>query len=525
MTMGDGTDGTAAGAPATSRWDAVVVGSGFGGAMAARRLVEAGARVLVIERGEWVTRGEAAWGPEATLELGPHHSLESAYRCVAGGYGPEVGSCFCVGGPSLFYGGVSMRMREEDFEPDARVLRDSGAAWPYRYADLEPHYAQAERILGVAGDDAGDPTAPPRSAPYPHAPAPLASFSRRLHAAGTALGLSPFRLPLAINHAEEGGGRSRCVSCTTCDTFACAVAAKNDVETVVLRPLLARGLTLWPRTAALRLEVEGRRIRRVLAHVKDGGRTVALEADLFVLAAGALATPHLLLSSRLDGLSTAPGAVGRYLVRHANAKVFGLFLSPPDPEQVFHKQLAFHDWYLGDGEDGERLGGIQQVMTPPRKLVEAYLPAGARRVVGALTRHLTGLLCIAEDEPQRSNGVTVSWDRRDALGLPQLVIAHRYTARDRRRLQGLARRAKRILRETGALLCHVHELKTFSHALGTVRMGEDPAQAPLDESCRFRGVENLWVTDGSTLPTPGAVNPSLTIAANALRAAESMARA
>jgi choline dehydrogenase-like flavoprotein len=115
--------------------------------------------------------------------------------------------------------------------------------------------------------------------------------------------------------------------------------------------------------------------------------------------------------------------------------------------------------------------------------------------------------------------------RRDAFGLPQLVLEHRYCDVDRRRLRALVRGAKRVLRRMGAVLCHAHQLKTFSHALGTVRLGEDPRTAPLDPDCRFRGADNLWVTDGSVFPTPGAVNPSLTISAIALRAAEAMARA
>jgi choline dehydrogenase-like flavoprotein len=501
----------------SSRWDAVVVGSGFGGSMAALRLVSAGARVLLLERGDRVARGEAASRPDATLELTPYFDSATPYRCLAGGYGDTTGSCACVGGASLFYGGAAMRLRVRDFE-NARA----GGGWPYRYADLEPYYCEAERLLGVAGDDAGDPTAPPRSAPYPHAPAPLAPVSRRLLAAARDLGLSPFRLPLAINHGGDAS-RPRCTACRTCDTYACAIEAKNDLEVAVLRPLEGKGLTIWPRTVATRLEREGRRVRRLVAYARDAGRSVAVEARLFVLAGGALATPHLLLASRLAERSTAPEAVGRYLFRHANAKVSGVFASEPDPDRLFHKQLAIHDWYFG--EDGEKMGCVQQVTTPPRRLIEKYLPPGLGAAVGSAVEHLAGLLCIAEDVPQRANGVTLDPRRSDAFGLPQLVIEHRYTAADRRRLGALVSRSKRVLRRMGALFCHAHLLRTFSHALGTVRMGEDPRSAPLDAECRFRGLENLWVTDGSALPSSGAVNPSLTIAANALRAAEAMTRA
>ena len=146
-----------------TRWDAIVVGSGFGGSMVAHRLVAAGARVLMIERGDWVGRGEAAWKPEASLELTPHYATDIPYRCERGAYKPVIGGYACVGGPSVFYGCVSFRFRERDFVGDPGVVADSGAAWPYRYDELEPFYSEAEALIGVSGDDAGDPTAPHRT--------------------------------------------------------------------------------------------------------------------------------------------------------------------------------------------------------------------------------------------------------------------------------------------------------------------------------------------------------------------------
>jgi choline dehydrogenase-like flavoprotein len=512
----------------TGRWDAVVVGSGFGGAMVAHRLLGAGARVLMIERGDWVARGEAAWRPEASLEMTPAYAKDIPYRCDHGGHGKVIGGYACVGGPSVFYGCVSFRFRERDFEGDPGVVADSGAAWPYRYDELEPFYAEAERLLSISGDDAGDPTAPRRSGPFPQAPAPLAPVTMRVVEAAVGLGLSPFHLPLAINHAA--GARQACVACRTCDTYACAIEAKNDVATMMIKPLVARGLTLWPNTVAVRLEADGGRVRRLHVVRKDTGEAAAVEADTFVIAAGALGTPHLLLASRLDEASPARAALGRYLMRHDNAMVFGFFPTRPDPDHRFHKQVALHDWYFGDpgADDAEgltKLGGVQQMMTPPRELVKAHLPRGTRAVLGAFTEQLTGLLCIAEDQPRADNGVTVDWDVRDDYGLPQLVIDHRYSERDDRAVDALVRRAKRVLGATGALFFHTHRVKTFSHVVGTVRMGADPAAAPLDERCRFRGLANLWVTDGSALPMSAGVNPSLTIAANALRAADAIVEA
>jgi choline dehydrogenase-like flavoprotein len=503
-------------------WDAVIIGSGFGGAMAAHRLIAAGARVVMIERGDWVARGPDAWLPDASLELTPAYAKDIPYRCDAGGHGKQIGGYACVGGPSVYYGCVAFRFRERDFVGDPGVVAGSGAAWPYRYDELEPYYAEAERLLRISGDDAGDPTAPPRSTAFPFAPAPLAQVSAHVVDSAVALGLSPFHLPLAIDHA-------RCVACRTCDTYACAIEAKNDVATTMIRPLIARGLTLITGAVATRIEVEAGRARAVHVVHKATGEREAIAARHVIVAAGALGSAHLVLASKLDELSPARAAVGRYLMRHDNAMIFGFYAERPDRERRFHKQVALHDWYFGsggdDGDDGlTKLGGVQQMMTPPVELVRAHLPRPLR-ALAAFTEHLTGLLCIAEDQPRRANGCAVDWDVRDAYGLPQLVIDHTYSTRDRAASNALVRRARRVLDHTGALAAYTHRVKTFSHAVGTLRMGTDPATSPLDAACRFRNVANLWVTDGAALPMSAGVNPSLTIAANALRAGDSIVEA
>ena len=138
--------------------------------------------------------------------------------------------------------------------------------------------------------------------------------------------------------------------------------------------------------------------------------------------------------------------------------------------------------------------------------------------------HLTGLLAIAEDQPQVENRISIVPGKHDALGLPNVLIRHRYTERDERAVDILADAGKRILRKAGALAFYRHRIWTFSHALGTVRMGTDPRTSPLDGAGRYGGVENLVITDGSALPTSASVNPSLTIAATALRAGTLLAQ-
>ena len=509
-------------------YDALIIGSGFGGAMAAHRLVHAGWRVLLLERGGWVPRGPAARDPSATYIYTPYYSKESAYRIFPSVNGSDAGSIFCVGGPSVFYGGTSFRFRQEDFAPGPDIVGQSGAAWPFGYDALEPYYGEAERLLGVAGDDSGDPTRPPRSAPYPFEPPKLAAVSHRFRDSALGLGLHPFPLPIAINHASDNGRRA-CDACRQCDTYACAISAKNDLAVAVIAPLIRRGLDLRTDMAVTGLVSSGSRITEVQAWDRSARRTVSFAARHVILAAGALASPHLLLASRLERANAAAGAVGAYLTRHCGAMVFGFCNDRPDPGKVFHKHLAVLDYYRGDpGTDGRgafRLGSIQQLTTPPTILVKAGAPSIFANIpLGGFVEHLTGALVLAEDEPRAGNRVSIDWDRRDPTGLPGLDVAHSYTARDEQRRKGLVRRARRILRGLGAWSFYTHHITTFSHALGTVRMGTDAASAPLDEWCRFRGIDNLRVVDGSALPTSSAVNPSLTIAAVALRSADQLAR-
>jgi len=270
---------------------------------------------------------------------------------------------------------------------------------------------------------------------------------------------------------------------------------------------------------------------------RASGETEMYTAPRFILAAGALATPHLLLASGLERLNPAGALVGRYLMRHCNAFVYGVFRDEPNPEGIHHKQLAMNDFYFGD-PDGmgppEKLGNIQQIMAPQTGAVVRRMQRLGTRAepmqralvsaVRRITRHMTGLQVIAEDQPAWNNRVELG-QGVDRYGLPPPLVYHEYSARDLAARRTLVHRSRTILREAGALLTFSYPVTTFSHAVGTVRMGDDPRTAPLDASGRFRGVDNLWVTDGSCMPSSGGVNPSLTIAANALRIAGEIPKA
>ncbi len=502
-----------------TQYDLIVIGSGFGGTMAAAPAVFAGKRVLMIEAGGWVTRAPENWSARGFSEATPYFRRDDPFNVAAGGTGPTLGQYLCVGGASVFYGGVAMRLRERDFLPDPAIDGGSGAVWPYSYTDLEPYYAQAESLLEVTGSTGDDPTDPPRSAAFPNPPGPLAPISSRLADAARSLGLHPFRLPLAINY-RAGARRTPCPACGTCDGYACAVGAKNDLSTVLVPRLQHEGLELAINTTAVRLEREGSRICGVVCTQAGSSEPIRFSGRTIVVAAGALATPRLLLGSQLDAVNPAAPAIGRYLMRHCNGVVMGLFPSRPAPNGEFHKQIGIHDYYFGhptvDAPVG-RLGCLQQFATPAPWIARDYLPFGFGALVAPLTSRTTGFIVMAEDRPQDGNGIVLDGPAGASRRLPRTTITHRYDARDLAARAALVAAAKRILRRAGALATYTYDVKTFSHAVGTVRLGADPATSPLDERGGFRGLDNLFVTDGSALPRSGGVNPSLTIAANALR--------
>jgi choline dehydrogenase-like flavoprotein len=286
-------------------------------------------------------------------------------------------------------------------------------------------------------------------------------------------------------------------------------------------------------TVAARLVVAGRRVAGVECVDRRSGERWTARGERVILSAGALASPHLLLASGAERLNPGGHTVGRYLMRHCNAFVYGAFAAPPNPERAHHKQLAIQDFYFGDARDGgmRKLGNLQQIMAPPPgaipgrgamgRVVDGWVAPGVRR----LFQHVTGLLAIAEDQPRFVNGLTLDPGTRDRFGLPRPRVVHFYSDRDLAARLALVRRAREILRLAGARVSKTFPVPTFSHAVGTVRMGVDPATSALDEFCAFRGVDNLYVVDGSFMPTSAGLNPSLTIAANALRVGAHLATA
>ena len=291
------------------------------------------------------------------------------------------------------------------------------------------------------------------------------------------------------------------------------------MATCVLPNLIEKGIELLPNHLVTQIKSTKDNIDGVEVLDTNTKKSIYFKSEIVVLSAGALSSPHLALSSGLAGQNPAGDLIGRYLMRHVNAILFGIFPGTADREKRFHKQLAIMDYYFGlSGESAlKKIGSLQQIPTPPEGLVQNEVPGFLGKFLSKGVRLLTGLLAIAEDQPQYQNRINVDLAKKGALGLAEAYVSHEYSKRDQEAIKFLTKKARKIMRKSGALFFYEHHIKTFSHAVGTMRMGEDPKTSVLDENCRFRGLNNLYVVDGSFMPTSAAVNPSLTISANALR--------
>ena len=464
----------------------------MGGATTALALARRGVDVLLLERGERLPREPENWSPRAVFGE-RRYKPDERWRDGAGHeFAPGVH--YVVGGNTKVYGASLPRLRERDF---TRVEHADGVspAWPFSYADLEPYYAEAERIYRVHGTVGDDPTAPWRSGPFPfdavaHEPY-VADLAERLRAQG----VHPSANAMGID-LQPGG---LCVRSPTCDGFPCLKGAKSDAEVCAVDPALATG--------HLRLET-GARVRRVVAR---GGRVTHVETadgrevsgERFVLSAGAANSAALLLTS---GLANGSDQVGRNLMLHNNAHVVAVDLNRRN-DVVFQKTLSVNDWY-------HELGALQLIGKVQGVMMGSAAPRGVpRRVLDALARRSVEWLVMAEDLPAAHNRVSV--DRAGRITTARSALG---TARHRR----LWQRAKRLLRACGydLVLTQWFDIAMNSHMCGTTVCGEDPATAVLDPWCRTHEVENLWVIDAGFFPSSAAMNPALTIAAQALRAVE-----
>ncbi len=492
-------------------YDIVIIGTGAGGGTLAYALRNSGAKVLLIERGDYLPQEAENWDPKAVFDEARYKPPEK-WQDAGNGQSFDPGVHYFVGGNTKVYGAALPRFRETDF---TAVEHEDGTspAWPITYEQLEPYYTQAEEIFWVHGQLGDDPTEPYRSTSYPFPPVAHEPYIEDLVDRLRKQGLKPFHYPMGID-LREGG---RCIRCKTCDGFPCKLLAKADADVCCVQPALeSPDVTLWPRTLAHRLLTDetGRRIIGV--ELEKDGESVRVQAETYVVACGAVNSAMLLLRSanpsHPDGLANRSGQVGRNYMVHNNTALMAI-----DPRRInptiFQKTMAVNDFYHSGPDFPFPMGNMQMLGKLQAGMLTAAKPGVPRPILQAMANRSVDWWIMSEDLPDPNNRVELGSDGRALVHwTPNNMAAH----------NELISAARSMMKRAGFPLVFVERMgiATNSHQCGTIRFGEDPATSVLDPFCKAHDVDNLYVMDSSFFPSSAAMNPALTIVAQALRVAE-----
>ena len=506
-------------------YDVIIIGTGAGGGTLAYHLAPSGKRILLLERGGYVRREKDNWEPRA-VNVEAKYQTKEVWR-DADGNELHPHTNYNVGGNTKFFGAALFRLRKEDFG-EIRHRGGISPAWPISYEDLEPYYTRAEQLYRVHGRRGEDPTDPRAALPYPHPPVSHEPRMQQLSEDFARLGLNPFHTPLGVM-LDEKDPRSQCIRCNTCDGYPCLVYAKSDAQVVTVDPALERpNVVLVTNAYVSRLETDasGRQVTTV--QVERNGVKETYSAEIVVVACGAINSAALLLRSANDkhprGLANSSDIVGRHYMGHVNSVLMAV--SKCANPTIFQKTLSLNDFYFPSKDWEYPMGHISFV----GKLDGETLKAGAPAIAPGFTldlmaRHSLDFWLTSEDLPEPTNRVTLDRDANIVLTYkPNNEEAHKR----------LIAKLESLMKQQSKCAIHGHTcyqglfsqnlfideripLGGVAHQNGTIRFGRDPKTSALDINCKAHDVDNLYVVDGSFFPSSGAVNPALTIIANALR--------
>jgi choline dehydrogenase-like flavoprotein len=491
-------------------FDVIIIGSGAGGGTLAYRLAPSGKKILILERGDFLPRERENWDPIEVFRNGRYQANETWFDKDGQPFRPYTH--YWVGGNTKMYGAALLRLRVSDFG-EVRHYGGVSPAWPIAYSDLEPYYTEAEKLYSVHGERGLDPTDPPASAPYPFPAVPFEPRMQELYEGLKKRGLHPFPVPLGVRLPSDHGAQVP-YRLSNFDGFPDLTEVKADAHVVAVEPALKhKNVTLLTRAKALRLEADprGRAIKTVL--VERDGEALRFSADIVVLACGAINSAALLLRS---DLANSSDQVGRNYMAHNNG-TFIAISETPNPSQ-FQKAFGLTDFYHR-ADDSELPLGTVQLMG---KMDLDWLYATAHdqvpnKTAEELSRHAVEFFLTAEDLPDPNNRVSI---RKDG------AIQLDYNENNMEAYRRLFAKMAQVMGECG---CPHHlehhevyvgtklSVSGISHQNGTLRMGRDSQSSVVDVNCKAYDLDNLYVADASFFPSSGAVNPSLTIMANALR--------
>ena len=389
--------------------------------------------------------------------------------------------------------------------------------WPVSYADFEPYYTIAERLMGTHGEAGLDPTEPPRSGPLPH---PAIGHEPEIEAFNTKLrarGLRPFPLPVAID-LHPGG---TCIRCRTCDGFACKLGAKNDAEVRLVDPALATGhVDLILETYVHRFITDGSGQRVTGVEVEQKGERKVIGGDIFISSAGAINSAALLLRStnarHPRGLGNSSDQLGRNYMAHNNTAMRAV--NPLKKNHVvFQKSLCINDFYLKNAVKPYPLGNVQGLGKLQGGMLTANMRWMPERLMSWFAERSVDWWIMSEDLPSPDNRVSVDGDGK---------IRVSYTPNNLKAHGELVAHWTGLMKSLGypIVITQKMDITVAMHQCGTARFGADPKTSVLDLNCKAWDLDNLYVVDASFLPSSTAVNPSLTIVAQAVKTTDHLLR-
>ena len=507
-------------------YDVIIIGSGAGGGTLAYALADTGKSILILERGGILPVEADNWSPRAVFIDLKYNTTEKWIDKDGKPFNPHTH--YWAGGNTTFYGAALMRMKKRDFE---QVQHAGGVspAWPVDYAEMAPWYAQAEALWEVHGERHIDPNDDPGDPPFPFPPIAHDPGVLQLADHFRSLGWTPSPLPLGIRRNDADPQASLCIRCRTCGGYPCQRLAKVDARTAVLDKAVAHdNVTLMTGRKALRIETDasGKRATAVIVEDVDGEERI--EGDIIVTSAGAANSAALWLRSASgahpDGLANGSGMVGRNYMFHTSSAVIALAWDHFQSD--FPKTLYVNDFYFGepDGSYDYPMGQMQMLEYMSGSTIEGqiadWLPPWLVPdfLSNAIANRMISFLAQSEDLPNPNNRITVGAD-----GQIHLDYTFGDVSAHNRLVRKLCAGLDGFVSDHHILAGHhfaVDELLPIigtAHQCGTLRFGADPATSVLDPWCKAHELDNLYAVDASFFVSSSAVNPTLTIVANALR--------
>ncbi len=503
----------------TNYYDIIIIGTGAGGSTMAYKLARTGKKILILERGGFIPKEKQNWDPHEVVTLGRYRPNDVWLDGDDKPFKPFIH--YNVGGNSKMYGAALFRFRESDFK-EVQHYGGNSPAWPIDYNFYEPYYTQAEELYSVHGKRGIDPTEPWTTSEYPMPPLPYEPLIKDLNAHLETLGLQPFPLPMGVRLPQDYSAVEAPVLLENFDGFPDPTESKADGLVMALRPALKNKnviLLTHAYVEKLGTDASGNLVNKVYADVK--GEKIVFNADIVIVACGAVNSAALFLRSANDkhpnGLANSSGQVGRNLMLHHNGCLVA-FLKDKINDCVFQKSLGIADFYNGADDSPYPLGEIQLM---GRNDLDTILWLAEKNYPGIayeeLKQRTLDFWLTAEDLPSPDNRVTLTKDG-------QIKVYYKrtnYTAYEK-----LKDKLKAVLLKVGELddrFKNIYwagydlDISGMSHQNGTLRFGTDPGTSVLDLYCKAHDVQNLYAVDASFFVSCGAFNPSLTIAANALR--------